>query len=581
MPLIDLKTNLKSLKYGLDRRGGGNSGQPYMQFPIDDANASSRIRTLYERNRNSLDFPIRGGVLLQNPLIQYATSAGEIDRERISKFLKDNPRGPIFLAKQVGLNLSNPKIETGRTLVQNGILPGAIENTRVYNPLGTNSLTQIALSGTGAHFPRQGMTPIDLNARYYAKTVGAQLQMGSDEVANVNRLLILQQLKLLKNPPGANINRINELGISTNGNALFNYIGGPGSAYGIGNTLIKRYDDTTEAFRKVKSSGAKSYAEIAASNINITIAGERTTTIISSEGNQTREQIYNLTTKTQIDKVFGSINQDGTLTQTPYFSIAKGEDPWVDTKASKDLIKFGFECMSNDDPGSSVFLQFRAFLNGAITDNHQAELNGFRYIGRGEEFFTYQGFNRSIGFSFRVAVQHKQEIKSLYNKLNYLISQIYPDYSEKGIMRGSIVKVTIGDYLYRVPGFLESVNLSINQDSSWEIDIKKKEDSLNPPPSLPHYIDVNISFKPIMEELPRRFSKIRSEGDNIFTDIKGAAFIANRDNIIDRSNKQGREFGDSIRRDLLSQPNTDIDRAFEESSNISFLRNAIRNNNAI
>ncbi len=31
MPLLDLKTDLKSLKYGNDRPGGGDSGQPYQQ----------------------------------------------------------------------------------------------------------------------------------------------------------------------------------------------------------------------------------------------------------------------------------------------------------------------------------------------------------------------------------------------------------------------------------------------------------------------------------------------------------------------------------------------------------------------
>jgi hypothetical protein len=30
MPLVDLKTNLKSLKYGQDRINEGNSGQPYI-----------------------------------------------------------------------------------------------------------------------------------------------------------------------------------------------------------------------------------------------------------------------------------------------------------------------------------------------------------------------------------------------------------------------------------------------------------------------------------------------------------------------------------------------------------------------
>jgi hypothetical protein len=34
MALLDLKTDLKSLKYGRDTPGGGDSGQPYIQSNI-------------------------------------------------------------------------------------------------------------------------------------------------------------------------------------------------------------------------------------------------------------------------------------------------------------------------------------------------------------------------------------------------------------------------------------------------------------------------------------------------------------------------------------------------------------------
>ena len=38
MPLIDLKTNLKDLKFGNDEYGGGDSGQPYVQVKIPATN---------------------------------------------------------------------------------------------------------------------------------------------------------------------------------------------------------------------------------------------------------------------------------------------------------------------------------------------------------------------------------------------------------------------------------------------------------------------------------------------------------------------------------------------------------------
>ena len=41
MGLINLQTDLKSLKFGKDRPGGGNSGQPFIQTPIPDNQSDS------------------------------------------------------------------------------------------------------------------------------------------------------------------------------------------------------------------------------------------------------------------------------------------------------------------------------------------------------------------------------------------------------------------------------------------------------------------------------------------------------------------------------------------------------------
>ena len=106
-------------------------------------------------------------------------------------------------------------------------------------------------------------------------------------------------------------------------------------------------------------------------------------------------------------------------------------------------------------------------------------------------------------------------MRPLYNKLNYLISQVYPDYSKSGIMRAPLIKVTVGDYLYRVPGFLESVNVTVDNSSPWELNL---DGDLA---QLPKIIDVQIAFKPIHNKLPRRS-----------TSTDTMALIANNNKII-------------------------------------------------
>ena len=96
MGLIDLKTDLKSLKYGRDEIGGGDSGQPYIKSDINLGNQ------IVKKNDDGL---IRGGAV-------GAAKASTNDLLRVGKFLKDAPRGPLFIIKQVGLQLSNPKLES-------------------------------------------------------------------------------------------------------------------------------------------------------------------------------------------------------------------------------------------------------------------------------------------------------------------------------------------------------------------------------------------------------------------------------------------------------------------------------------
>jgi hypothetical protein len=74
-------------------------------------------------------------------------------------------------------------------------------------------------------------------------------------------------------------------------------------------------------------------------------------------------------------------------------------------------------------------------------------------------------------------------------------------------MRGTIVKLTLGDYVYELPGVLNSVNFTWQQDYPWEIAMKEPEAidaEGNPIPGtdksmqeLPMVLDCSIDFTPI------------------------------------------------------------------------------------
>jgi len=181
-------------------------------------------------------------------------------------------------------------------------------------------------------------------------------------------------------------------------------------------------------------------------------------------------------------------------------------------KEGRDFIKFGFDVISNDNKPRSV--NFRAFLTG-YTDNHTAQWDAKRYAGRGENFYNYQGFDRQVSFNFKVAAQSKQEMLPLYRKLNWLLSTLYPDYSNKGFMRGNIVRLTIGELFHRTPGILTSLNLSLQDDYPWEIAYDSPERKLDSDMlETPQILDVAASFNPILYSLPEYadFSAAKNNG---------------------------------------------------------------------
>jgi hypothetical protein len=138
----------------------------------------------------------------------------------------------------------------------------------------------------------------------------------------------------------------------------------------------------------------------------------------------------------------------------------KGIGGFSKIEQNRDIIKFVFETINNDNPKVTDAMFFRAFLTG-YSDNHSAQWDSKKYAGRGENFYTYQGFERNISFNFKVAAQSKQEMRYIYRKLNSLLSSLYPDYNSTGFMRGNITKLTIGDLFVRTPGVLTSLNLTV------------------------------------------------------------------------------------------------------------------------
>ena len=201
--------------------------------------------------------------------------------------------------------------------------------------------------------------------------------------------------------------------------------------------------------------------------------------------------------------------------------LYKSEYVTNDYSKKNDLVKFRIATIDNDDPKLATFAHFRAFIN-SFTDQMGAEWNSFKYAGRGENFYTYQGFSNSVSMDFTVVAQSIQEMSIMFQKLNYLKSTLAPNYSDNGYMRGNIHRLTIGGYFYETPGIIDSLTYTIPQESPWEISIPATSTEIaeiggttfrNPSvKELPHMINVSMQFKPIYKFLPETVKHIDAAG---------------------------------------------------------------------
>lgn len=594
MPLIDLKTNLKSLKYGQDQPGGGNSGQPFIQT---DINKSPSNIAKFD------DGFVRGGTV-------GAIKASATDTIRIGKFLTSLPKGPLWLVKQVGLQLSNPRLETRKGLGGlSGILSGdfgsltngLLQPTRIYN-LGINTIAQVPANAFGIHFNRHGLLPVQDDNTKYLAIAQANNQNTSFTGAGLPRTstnrLVQKAITLLPQQPPTTglfptllqtfLSKIPIIGglFKPSQQMIDQYAAGPGSVYGIGRTYIRRYDYTSNSINKQQpqekgainytkllglsnqyfsprenlqrnniaqnddtqkpyytdqtavfykqnipagtnstsdSPTLRKYEELRAvidtrstgsvfnynENKNTSLGGDYNATVNSYT---TKNVSYNNGLVTvNLNRNWAQVNREtrigsglqDQINLTPVFENAartiddKITIPGVGEKNINDLVKFRIQALktTSNNTISGDWMIFRAYIT-QFTDNVDATWGEVKYAGRGDRFYVYDGFTRKIQIGFKVAALSAQEMQPMYQKLNYLMSNLMPDYTGNLLMKGPLVRMTVGNWIDGQDGILNSINYTVPQDSPWEI-------AINEPITgeklliLPHVVEVNMTFTPI------------------------------------------------------------------------------------
>jgi hypothetical protein len=521
MGLVNLKTDLKSLRYGNDRPGGGSSGQPYITTPIPNGLTA-----------NGPDFLLRQGAL----------EASLTDSERLFKFFFDplSPKGLLFATKQIALERQNPAV------------PGGLN--RIYLP--TSTISQAGSNAVGGHLNRQGLDPF--TPGYF--TLGAEsdgyfkFTLNKDTQDNTGRLSELFNVKIAGGGAIAALGfNAREFNISTDSEFSISYSGGPNSILGLGRTNIKLAGDGSGSPRD-RTNTYKPSSDLT-QNLNqvytfdngllanqTPFIEKKSTSLIGIT--DYRKQINNSIGVVLPETDYKSFNREDkygtskTVYSVPPLSRYNPNDSlfldelnstYPQTSAdvpenlvNLDLIKFFFEVIDPEDSTTNVgseFLFFRAYLN-SIGDNFKGDWQPYRYVGRAENFYRYTGFSRDVSLSFIIYAHSRAEMLPLYQKLNKLIGTTTPRYAGNGYMLGNFVKLTVGTYFNSVPGIINNINLKPSFEAGW--DINRYNEDGEPIPTtdkdyyvgqIPRMIEVDITFTPIHDFAPQYPTKY-VEGTN-------------------------------------------------------------------
>lgn len=521
MGLIDLKTDLKSLRYGKDRLGGGSSNQPYIKskIPTNEGDLGAK---------GGPDFLLRGGLLTPGRILK--------DTSRLTQMFFDfrSPNGLLFTAKQNILSLTNVNSFAGEDLsikprgegifntISSFIQNNVALNQGAYIP--TSTLLGAAGNPLGIHLNKQGLDP--------TKRTGPD--KGKGDLFSILNLkdplglpLYFDTNAYKERETNATNSRLvgfleNKQKIKVLSTELYSYKGGPGATLGIGKTIIS----LPQPNERTGINNPQLLILNSKSNTN-TLTPDQFPN--SSEFNpQIGPNVLNPKGYSRLDyngPEAGNIekrvnlgnpgkkekNDSVALDKITYRQIYKTNQNVVNLPEVNDLVKFRIGVIDNEEPTKKTNIHFRAFID-SMSDSYSADWQPQKFMGRGENFYRYNGFDRSISLSWTVVAQSKAELIPMYHKLNYLASVCAPDYSKLGYMRGNLIKLTIGGYLYEQVGIMTSITYDVPQESPWEIAIPYGSAEGGTPlgvasdsnvKELPHMIKVTgFKFIPIHDFVP-------------------------------------------------------------------------------
>jgi len=430
--------NPRTIPFGRDRINNGSSNQPYIY-----ENRKQKVVDVSGKNTSFFnDFIIRGGLLSPIRAVE--------DVLRLIRFFADikNPRGLLFLAKENLLSRVGTKTESSKGIGY----AGGFLNEGAYTPLST--IGQALIGFAGGHLKKQGIDPTglitSLSINTYQDIIAKnQINRGSSFDFSDNRLTSLYTYTIDSEnySAGNSFNGVLGYSLTPSDGVLLQYGGGPGSILGIGKTKIN-YATTNDGKNPLKTliyTHDPTYLTKEDPNVTVTLQNQhyipnssfpdtKFSNKIANEMKKGEEMFSPLPGLNHINIPLPSSLNPSELNNSTgsksYEEIYNSTKPsWIKTNPidSDSLINFSITIVNPLSPQNEKRLNFIAYIDN-FSDTYNASWKEQSYVGRGEKFQKYNGFDRSISLGFTIVANNEGELFEMYEKLNYLAGSLSPTY---------------------------------------------------------------------------------------------------------------------------------------------------------
>jgi hypothetical protein len=175
-------------------------------------------------------------------------------------------------------------------------------------------------------------------------------------------------------------------------------------------------------------------------------------------------------------------------------------------EGEKDGMPFYFK-----DLRDNTYIFFRAYIEG-LTENVSPSYASTNYIGRSEPVYTYERAEREISLTLKLVAQTKDELDSIYEKMERLTSLCYPQYTSDtngapdpygNRMKPPFTKLRYGDLFggknnQELMGYIKSISYAVDQSSTYEVKPGKR---------VPRHVLATIGYQVIHDKAPRLGTK--------------------------------------------------------------------------